>query len=567
MHVDVFARLSVVGHLLYGACQQRIVRRHCSGVAQSAQILAGIEAPAVGVALGEDDVAPASVVDAVCLRAVVHEEEAPLVGQTAEPFHAAAASVEMHGQQRHRALRTALCCAFGRHQRRLLRGFYGHGLQTRTHDGQQGGNEGVGRHDDFVAVPPSSYFFCGHERQRQRIEPVAAVHAVVPLAALGPFAGEASVPFAQQIPSVFGHTRHPLAQLGLMTAVQTHEREIFYPLRGLLRQSRREVHLIDVVAYGASAEAFFLEDEPLVEPAPVILGADAEVQIIHPLVALRDEVLEEQVERAARAPLLAGGDVLHVGHTRRFEDDASGHHSLSAPHVVEPDVGGESRHEQLHLLHAVHGSEVVTCAQHLLQYMPEFPEALRLAFAHALHVAVGLQCLLHAALTQGAHPQGGLDVHCGGGQTPFLAGVQTREGVEVLLCGLGAIYIRYGFVDERPCAECVAPVACGLGKCFDGLLRGGGGAHDESAVGQPLMAPHRARRLFPVGGQQRHEVFLVPQRQRAVREAVLMVFHEVALQQKGAVLRRLHEAVPQRPVFAPIGSCLDHARVRLRNSS
>jgi hypothetical protein len=79
------------------------------------------------------------------------------------------------------------------------------GCETVLGDGKDGGDIGVGRHDDFVAVAQASKFLIGSQDECQRIEAVGATHAVLRSNICSIVFLEASRCLASKVPPTLQH--------------------------------------------------------------------------------------------------------------------------------------------------------------------------------------------------------------------------------------------------------------------------------------------------------------------------------------------------------------------------
>ena len=153
-----------------------VIGRDGTRVPERAQVLAGIEREAGGVA--EAAGPPAAVARTLRLRRVLDHRDAAVPSDRQDPVHVCWASVEVH---RHDRLR-------GRRDYRLhgLRGHVvSHGIRldrhrsrTRLRDSQPGRDERVGRNQHLVPVAHA----VAEENESQRIEAAADANGVIGLA-------------------------------------------------------------------------------------------------------------------------------------------------------------------------------------------------------------------------------------------------------------------------------------------------------------------------------------------------------------------------------------------------
>ena len=492
----------------------------------------------------------------MCLCGILDDLEIVLVCPEVDVVHSTDIAVKMNGKHRPSALGEERLHAFDIDEIVAQGGFAKNGLEACLTDGKDGGNEGVGRDDDLVAVGPAKQHFVGAEDECERIKSVAYENAMASAAVFGELLLEESVLFALKIPTAAQYFFDGLRDLRLETIVDFLEiEELDYSLVGIGLNASHvvdalavEVDVVPFVAHCPAAEALLLEDESLVEPTASPLGGNAEVEVFHLLETLSDEVAEEEVESAKLASLVVGGNVLDVGNLLGDKDHTTGCQALLVANDKRPNLARKALHEQSHLLFGVDGIDTVVFLKHLSEQLPEFVQCLSVALVESLDVEIVVECLLGLTLAQGAHAK--LIAH-GNDRTDaagYLASADAEEGVEVLVGGVGAIDVGKRLVDEFLGLQHVAIVLEHLLHDEKHLLLCDIDTDNEAAIGESLMGIDGALRLHPVGWKNSLEavaahgsmcfatvgIHIIDQH-GAVEKTVGMIVHETALDEESGI--------------------------------
>ena len=112
------------------------------------------------------------------LRIVLDKLEVVLAADCSYVFSIGAASVEVNNHHSLSALCDSLLDEAVVNLQRVKARLYEHGLQMALGDGEDGGNEGVGRHNDLVALMQLSHLDVGTQDEPQRIQAVGAADAM-----------------------------------------------------------------------------------------------------------------------------------------------------------------------------------------------------------------------------------------------------------------------------------------------------------------------------------------------------------------------------------------------------
>ena len=262
-------------------------------------------------------------------------------------------------------------------------------------------------------------------------------------------------------------------------------------------------------------------------------------------------MVEEQVEGAAFLALGRGGDVLGVGHQRGEIEKGAAQGGGAVENHVEAYLFRETAVQQLKFCCGVHRVGLVFLLQVGVQYIPEGPHVG--AFRHRESLMERF-----AQTAPARFRQAGTTVHQKGRR--HVAHTQPRsayidEGVEVFFGGIAVVdvgnslvyHLLYSFGTE---------ILVQFGEYLAGLCCGHPLAHHQPAVGQPLMRVECV--AAPVGGKQGHRLAPLAEEQRVVGEAVAVVVHIAAVEEKGAVARLRHQLVPALSFIGGVGSYCYH---------
>ena len=195
----VFACGAVVGEGTDGACELFVVGGDGSGVAECAEVFAGVEAVAGGVA--ERSGAAAVEEASVGLGVVFDEFEMVVFADAADLVGVGALAVEVHDHD------GAGAGGDGRFDARgvdLIGGYVGlheDGHEAVFGDGEYGGDIGVGGDDDFVAWLHDAHFHIGAEYPDECVEAVGAAYGIACADVVGVVFFKLFVFFALQVPA------------------------------------------------------------------------------------------------------------------------------------------------------------------------------------------------------------------------------------------------------------------------------------------------------------------------------------------------------------------------------
>ena len=213
-----------------------------------------------------------------------------------------------------------------------------------------------------------------------------------------------------------------------------------------------ERNTVGIIADGASAKAFLLKGEALVEHLPAVLRGDAEVEEAEILLAIQpDEVVEEEVERTQLAPSRTGGYILRMDNGSHLEEERARHNAAVLADSEEADVGRVVADEAADFFERMHGGHLMAAAQGLAKDLPECWQVVQPCVVHdvaafslgALHFTAAQGGKSHAFLLQGHGLRGGAR------REPS---AQAVYPVQFLLSGQGGVNLRNGFDDEGLCS-------------------------------------------------------------------------------------------------------------------
>ena len=562
--VHILLLASIVAHGLHHASQLLVVGSHTTRITQCAQILAGIETECGGI--GQSAGTQTACAGTMSLCSIIDDLQSVSIGNAADSLHVAQAAVEMHGHD-------GTCARCDERLYQLLvyeiiaeRRFTEYRREAGMRDGQYGGYECIGRHYHLIALVPAQELAVGTQYIGERIKPVGRGHATGHSAIVGIEACKALVLPAMQIPSAVHHPRNLLGESrleGVGNLLDIQIEHLFLLVSRLFATHLHQFgtlqrHVIHVIAYGSSAKPFLLKNQPFVENRPAMLGGNAEIHVFHLLVTLVDEMAEKQIESAEGATLVARSYILHMSHVLRFKDHRACHYLPVVPHKVELYLLGETLHEQLHLLGAMHGMHMMVCLQHLVQQLPVFIQRLGVALRHTVDIEAVFDGLLGLTQSQRAHLHGMCHAH----SRTHLAALEHRAGteerIELLAAGDITIYIRYRLHHHTLRLEVALVIEQNGPHDAQHIGLRHLGQHYQTAIGESLVGIDTSFTLHPVGWENRHKPPAVGcllgvtvggadsliHHHRAVEEAVGMIIHEPTLQQERSVLRPPHEGVP-----------------------
>ena len=113
---------------------------------------------------------------------------------------------------------------------------------------------------------------------------------------------------------------------------------------------------------------------------------DAEVQVSHLAVPLVDEVTEQQVQGPQLTSLLPCCDILDMCHLRGDKHQTPRHDLTVMTYQKELDLLWETRHQQLHLLHTMHGRHAMVARQHIREQHPILLQRRPVLLRHAVDI-------------------------------------------------------------------------------------------------------------------------------------------------------------------------------------
>lgn len=197
--VFVFLVAAVVAEGADGLCQVVVVGGNRTGVADGAEVFAGVEAETCCVA----PVAGFFAVDlcAVGLGGVFQYQQVMTLRDAHDGRHVGELTVEMDGQDGARFGRNG---GFGLVRAEVVGCFVRFDEDWRQpvfSNGENAGDVGVGGHDDFVAFLDPALLFPGTQRERECIEAVGHANAVLRAAVFGEFVFEGFVLLAVDVPA------------------------------------------------------------------------------------------------------------------------------------------------------------------------------------------------------------------------------------------------------------------------------------------------------------------------------------------------------------------------------
>ena len=226
-----------------------------------------------------------------------------------------------------------------------------------------------------------------------------------------------------------------------------------------------------------------------------------------------------------------------------LKNHSTRNYSVPAPDDIKFNVPGKKTHQQQNLLIAMHRLAVMMLQKHILQQYPEFLKAFLVTLRNTVQIAPMVHRLLSLTHTQGAHLQGTTLVDCCTHQSPYQLSTGTEQSIQVLIAGVRAINIRYRLIVNLNGLHIVAIIT-------QYLLHNGQHLHlcylrqdNQSTVCKSLMRVHTFLVLIIVGRKDSHQILgcqailfvfvigrhTVVYQQRAVKEPVAMVIHEIAL--------------------------------------
>ena len=149
-----------------------------------------------------------------------------------------------------------------------------------------------------------------------------------------------------KIPAAMHHLRDGLAEMWLKAVIDALEVQKTDTLRGRLvieghhipYHSAVQLYLVGVIADRTCAEAFLLEDQTFVQPLATLLRGNAEVHVCHLLVALVDEMTEQQIQSPPLTSLVARGDILDMSHLASDKHQAPRHNLTFVAHQKQLDL-------------------------------------------------------------------------------------------------------------------------------------------------------------------------------------------------------------------------------------
>ena len=152
---DVFARRAIVGDATHGGCQLLVVGGHGAGIAQSAEVLTGIEAVSSCMAEGAsftmrgDRIAHRT----VGLSIILDEKEVVATADVGNTLCVGTTSIEVDNHHGTGTRRDGLLYQGVVNLESVDTGLHQHGLQPVLSNGEDRSYVGVGRDDDLVALP------------------------------------------------------------------------------------------------------------------------------------------------------------------------------------------------------------------------------------------------------------------------------------------------------------------------------------------------------------------------------------------------------------------------------
>ena len=135
------------------------------------------------------------------LRIVLDEQEVVLSADFPDSVRIGAASVEVNNHHSLSALGNGLFDEAVVNLQRVEARLYEHGLQAAVGDGEDGGDEGVGRHNDLVALVQTAHLDVGAQDEPQRVEAVTAADAMSGADVLGVVLLKQPCSLATEIPA------------------------------------------------------------------------------------------------------------------------------------------------------------------------------------------------------------------------------------------------------------------------------------------------------------------------------------------------------------------------------
>ncbi len=209
--------------------QTRIRRRDCAAIAQCAQILGREETEGRRIAEGTGTLPPCAC--PVRLRGILDQQQAVAMGQGLQGLHLGQLPIQVHCHDGACAWPDRLFhpCRVDVESDRVRLDRHQH--QMVLADRQKCRDEGVGRHDDFVAFAQHPQLTVAAQDQPQRIQPVAHADCMRGAAITGEFFFECGQLLTEHIPAGIDHTCRcgfELIRIACIDCTQIQERHIHY---------------------------------------------------------------------------------------------------------------------------------------------------------------------------------------------------------------------------------------------------------------------------------------------------------------------------------------------------
>ena len=289
---------------------------------------------------------------------------------------------------------------------------------------------------------------------------------------------------------------------------------------------------------------------------------------------------EQKIERTELPALFARGYILHMSHLFGLKHNRSRHNLFVRAYQIKTDILGKTPHQQLHLFQRMHRFGVVIRLQHMLQQGPVFCQGIPFAFNHTVNVKTMIHRLARLAQTQSTDAQWMALIHHRADQSTAQLPPCTEQGIQVFARRIRTIYIRYRLVHDSHRTQIVLIIQENQLHHLQHLFLRHIFAHNQSAIGQPLVRVDAMLLLHPVGGKHRlhavhvlqrtalfvHDTRAVKYQHGTIKETVGMIIHKAPLNQKCAVLGCLYKLIPHLSVIDGIRNN-GHKLTNLRNSS